>query len=966
MSARPHTLRRPTTYAVTVLAVAGVVTLAACSGAGEASASTEARAGSSAARRHQHSPDQNRISGKKVDASRRPAARGDPQARHASRPPTPEPAAASPPLGFYADRRQDPDRRRDRPRHLCRRHARPEDRDAGDELGEPLRRPRQRPSSTSSCPTSRSPRSARRSTTSRPTGKDDLAFEATKGGTLEGQRAARTSRARPSPSAPAPTRRRSCVDWNEAERQGRTRAASTIKYFQKHTDYYLALQSRRIDAYLGPNPSVAYHVATGGQTEIDRQLLRRRRPAPGPDRRHHQEGQRPGRRRTPRPSTRPSRTAATPRSCSAGTSAPRPSRSRRSTRPACRRPTEPPPSPPGDEAPCTPTRSTRRPAAAPSSLAAAVLSTVGVLGACADPVSTGTTQVDPKALGDSKVLPVSFDTSADAKRVAGTPHPEIAATLPPDVKASGKLVIGSGGAGGGIPPLAFTADDNRTPIGVEVDVAHLVADVLGLEADVQTTSWENLFIGIDSGQVPGRDLQRRRLRGAQGEVRLRDVPPGPARLRGEEGLGPDRQGPRRHLGQEGGRRLGHAPGGDPAPLERGEREGRSGARRARLLPGHDRVLPRARLRPHRPLPRPEPDRDATTSSRPGRPQIVGTVSSSYPIPGKVGVLTKKGNGLAKPLSDAIERGDRRRQLRQGAPALGPQRRGGPDVRGQPGRAAQADRDEVRRLTWPPSSPSRRARPRRRAPTPSWGTSSGASRARGHEVSASSCSRPAGRGAARAADATDPHIAAVVEAIVAADARRRHDARLQGGLHRPSQDAARPAPAVRAARQDGPPGGDRRQPGPRARRRLRAAAGARLARGRARRPGLVRAVLGHHGVRRRRGRAASSESAARDLHQVTESFLTHLAPAPPRGRWRAADDDVVLRVSPDDDVAAPLLEDLVVEYGTRYGLSTPNTQLTEVPVSDFEGPHGAFIVLVRRRPDRSPAGPSAATTSRPRR
>ena len=48
-------------------------------------------------------------------------------------------------------------------------------------------------------------------------------------------------------------------------------------------------------------------------------------------------------------------------------------------------------------------------------LAAAVLSTLGVLGACADPVSTGTTQVDPAALGDSKVLPVSFDTSADAK-----------------------------------------------------------------------------------------------------------------------------------------------------------------------------------------------------------------------------------------------------------------------------------------------------------------------------------------------------------------------------------------------------------------------------------------------------------------------------------------------------------------------------------------------------------------------
>ena len=89
----------------------------------------------------------------------------------------------------------------------------------------------------------------------------------------------------------------------------------------------------------------------------------------------------------------------------------------------------------------------------------------------------------------------------------------------------------------------------------------------------------------------------------------------------------------------------------------------------------------------------------------------------------------------------------------------------------------------------------------------------------------------------------------------------------------------------------------------------------------------------------------AESAARNLHLVTESFLTHLA------RHRSeivteTDDDVVLRVSPGDDAAAPLLEDLVVEYGTRYGLSTPNTQLTEVPVTDFEAPDGAFLVILR--------------------
>ena len=90
----------------------------------------------------------------------------------------------------------------------------------------------------------------------------------------------------------------------------------------------------------------------------------------------------------------------------------------------------------------------------------------------------------------------------------------------------------------------------------------------------------------------------------------------------------------------------------------------------------------------------------------------------------------------------------------------------------------------------------------------------------------------------------------------------------------------------------------------------------------------------------------SESASRALHQVTESFLTHVARHRRDKVPALDDDDVVLRVSPHDDVAAPLLEDLVVEYGTRYGLSTPHTQLTEVPVSDFEGPHGAFVVVLR--------------------
>jgi polar amino acid transport system substrate-binding protein len=41
-----------------------------------------------------------------------------------------------------------------------------------------------------------------------------------------------------------------------------------IRYFQNNQAVYLALGSGQIDAYFGPNPSAAYHVAVAGQTEL--------------------------------------------------------------------------------------------------------------------------------------------------------------------------------------------------------------------------------------------------------------------------------------------------------------------------------------------------------------------------------------------------------------------------------------------------------------------------------------------------------------------------------------------------------------------------------------------------------------------------------------------------------------------------------------------------------------------------
>ncbi len=50
------------------------------------------------------------------------------------------------------------------------------------------------------------------------------------------------------------------------------------------------------------------------------------------------------------------------------------------------------------------------------------------------------------------------------------------------------------------PPLTVFADDNKTLLGSEVDIARLVADSLGLTLNVVPTSWEDWPLGVISGK----------------------------------------------------------------------------------------------------------------------------------------------------------------------------------------------------------------------------------------------------------------------------------------------------------------------------------------------------------------------------------------------------------------------------------------------------------------------------------
>jgi len=79
--------------------------------------------------------------------------------------------------------------------------------------------------------------------------------------------------------------------------------------------------------------------------------------------------------------------------------------------------------------------------------------------------------------------------------------PSIRAELPEQIRNKGQLVIGVGALPAGFAPLAFVGSDQRTLTGSEPDLGRLVAAVLGLTPVVRNSTWENLFVGIDSGRT---------------------------------------------------------------------------------------------------------------------------------------------------------------------------------------------------------------------------------------------------------------------------------------------------------------------------------------------------------------------------------------------------------------------------------------------------------------------------------
>ncbi|MEU9127129.1 ABC transporter substrate-binding protein [Kitasatospora sp. NPDC048540] len=128
-------------------------------------------------------------------------------------------------------------------------------------------------------------------------------------------------------------------------------------------------------------------------------------------------------------------------------------------------------------------------------LAAAAFSATLALTACGS--STGAS-ADLGAKGTVAPNGITVNLTPDQKRVTTAKVDAIAALVPEEIRKRGTLqVVDSLGT---VPPLDFHATDDRTIIGAEPDLAHLIGDVLGLKVELNPVSWENVFVGLDSGK----------------------------------------------------------------------------------------------------------------------------------------------------------------------------------------------------------------------------------------------------------------------------------------------------------------------------------------------------------------------------------------------------------------------------------------------------------------------------------
>ncbi|WP_277212088.1 ABC transporter substrate-binding protein [Isoptericola croceus] len=127
-----------------------------------------------------------------------------------------------------------------------------------------------------------------------------------------------------------------------------------------------------------------------------------------------------------------------------------------------------------------------RPALPLSALTAGILG-VALLAGC-------TTASQDLASGDA--TPGSADAATQGYDVSGiTTDADLAALVPDDVAADGVLTVG---AELSYAPAEFVAADGVTPVGFDVDIAAAIAATLGLEAEVEPSTFDAIIPAVGS------------------------------------------------------------------------------------------------------------------------------------------------------------------------------------------------------------------------------------------------------------------------------------------------------------------------------------------------------------------------------------------------------------------------------------------------------------------------------------
>ena len=135
--------------------------------------------------------------------------------------------------------------------------------------------------------------------------------------------------------------------------------------------------------------------------------------------------------------------------------------------------------------------------------ATAALSALAIgLTACGSSTTAKTETAAAAAPAGSTVVTVGALSNGAATEVSLTVAQvdSIRAELPASVVRSGELTIGLGLLPSGSAPLGYTGSDQKTLTGSEPDLGRLVAAVFGLKPVLANATWDNLFVGIDSGK----------------------------------------------------------------------------------------------------------------------------------------------------------------------------------------------------------------------------------------------------------------------------------------------------------------------------------------------------------------------------------------------------------------------------------------------------------------------------------